>query len=136
MGASDWMKVLRSPQFLGELYEGSPPIPEQCDLFYVHIDERGNSVTLGFDTRSLPSNPRPEWREKPFNSFEFYLLFSDVIEFRTTGWGAAEAREIQFKAEPAKAITVSLGRDESGIRFRAASMRLASTRVYLAAEGF
>lgn len=133
MGASSWRKILGSPGFLGELYEGIPPTVTQCDLFYVHIDERDDSVTLGFDTRSLPSNPHPEWLERPYNSLEFYLIFSDVTEFRATGWGRIEASEIDITAAPGQKIAVVLGSKESGISFRAASMSLASTRVYLAA---
>jgi hypothetical protein len=92
---ADWLQLLASPQYLGELYDGSPPSLEACDLFYVHIDERGNSVTLGFDTRSFPVNPLEEWEGKELNAFEFHLVFSDVAGLQVTGWGASEATDLQ-----------------------------------------
>ncbi|MFJ4690027.1 Imm50 family immunity protein [Streptomyces sp. NPDC088766] len=111
-----------------------PPAPEKCDLFYVHIDERGDSVTLGFETVHLPSHPLPEWSEKPYNRLEFYLLFCGVTEIAVAGWTASEAESFGVSAVPEKEIAVRLGRDQAGMRFRASSVRLANTRVYLAAE--
>ncbi|WUW86846.1 immunity 50 family protein [Streptomyces sp. NBC_01451] len=57
----------------------------------MHIDERDDSVTLGFDTRAFPVNLPPEWRGKGFNAFEFHLFFTGVTGLRVTGWGASEA---------------------------------------------
>ncbi|WP_406330413.1 hypothetical protein [Streptomyces sp. NBC_00203] len=70
----------------------------------MHIDERENSVTLGFDTRSFPSNPPEEWVEKGL----------------ATHGGAF--------------FEVVLGSEDSGIAFRAAKARLAKARGYLASD--
>lgn len=134
MSASEWQRFLADPYFLGELYADSPPSLDECELFYVHVDERDDSVTLGFDTGRLPSHPAPEWHEKPYNRFEFYLLFSGVMDFRVGKWTDTEAREVDITVTPGGVISVSLGRDDSGINFRASSMRLVHTRVYLAAD--
>lgn len=134
MSVSDWVSLLGGFRFLGELYPDVPPAPEQCELFYVHIDERGDSVTLGFETGRLPSHPPPEWSEKPYNRLEFHLLFCGVTEIAVAGWTAAEAESFGISAVSEKEIAVRLGRDQAGMRFRAASVRLANTRVYLAAE--
>ncbi|MFG2883304.1 Imm50 family immunity protein [Streptomyces sp. NPDC048297] len=125
---------MSASELLGDLYESEPPTVNECELFYVHADERDGSVTLGFDTRELPSRPRAEWREKTYNRFEFHLLFSDVTEFQVHGWGPQEAREVDISAAPGKKIKVALGRTGSGIHFLASSMRLASARVYLASD--
>jgi hypothetical protein len=135
MSAPEWQRLLADSRFLGELYEGSAPAPEACELSYVHLDERGDSVTLGFDTRHLPSRPDQGWHESPYNRFEFYLLFSGVTDFQVNGWTDSEAREVNIRATPEALIAVSLGHEGSGIDFRASSMRLAHARVYLAAEG-
>src|SRR3954469_26073447 len=131
---ADWTRLLASQEFLGPLYAGSPPPPEACDLFYVHIDERGSSVTLGFDTRNFPSSPAPEWEEKGFNAFEFHLVFAGVQSLRVTGWGAGEARAIEFAAVEGGGLRVLLGTEGSGITFRAATLRLAKARAYLASD--
>ncbi|MGW5368434.1 Imm50 family immunity protein [Streptomyces sp. NPDC004009] len=134
MGASEWRRLLGDAHLLGGLYEGRPPTPDECELFYVHADERGDSVTVGFDTRRLPSCPDTAWGDVTYNRFEFYLSFFDVADLRVTGWGAREARSVDLAASPGGAIRVSSGDAGSGIHFTASSMRLAHARVYLASE--
>ncbi|MEU0342118.1 hypothetical protein ABZ092_24940 [Streptomyces bobili] len=65
---------------------------------------------------------------------EFYLLFCGLTGFLANGWGASEAKSFGISAVPEAGIAVRLGREQGGIRFRASSVRLARTRVYLAAE--
>jgi len=119
MGA-DWRRLLDSAD---------------CRLFYVHFDERGNSATLGFETREFPVDPPPEWLEKGLNAFEFYLAFTGVTGLRVTGWGQAEARQIRVAAvQGGQPLQVSLGSETSGIDFRASAVRLAKSRAYLASD--
>ncbi|WP_330304940.1 MULTISPECIES: Imm50 family immunity protein [unclassified Streptomyces] len=132
--SADWLQLLASAEYLGGLYDGAPPAHDVCDLFYVHIDERENSVTLGFDTRRLPSNPPAEWVEKGLNAFEFYLVFAEVEGLQVTGWGAAEAKEIHLATHGGAFFEVVLGSEGSGIAFRAATARLAKWRGYLASD--
>ncbi|MFE5032115.1 Imm50 family immunity protein [Streptomyces sp. NPDC056683] len=129
--SADWSRVLASPEYLGELYEGTAPAAGSCDPFYVHIDERNVSVTLGFSTRILPANAPAEWREKEFNAFDFYLAFEGVTDLRVTGWGASEAKNIGLAVHE-HCFDVVLGTQDSGITFRAATARLARTHAYLA----
>jgi hypothetical protein len=132
--SADWSQLLASAEYLGELYDGSPPPTDACDLFYVHIDEREDSVTLGFDSRAFPVNPLPEWRGKDFNTFEFHLYFTWVTGLRVTGWGATEAKVIDLTVRDGGHFDVTLGSEASGITFRAAAARLARTRAYLARD--
>ncbi|MFJ9730794.1 Imm50 family immunity protein [Streptomyces sp. NPDC101171] len=134
MGASEWQRLLGGPSMLGDLYGGRAPALDECELFYVHADERDNSVTVGFDTVRLPSHPRSEWSEAPYNRFEFYLFFSDVADFQVNGWSMREARDIHVATAPGGAISVSFGDTGAGIHFTAPSVRLARTRVYLASD--
>ncbi|MGY4922466.1 Imm50 family immunity protein [Streptomyces sp. 900105755] len=129
--SADWSRVLASPEYLGELYEGTAPAAGSCDPFYVHIDERNVSVTLGFSTRILPANAPAEWREKEFNAFDFYLAFEGVTDLRVTGWGASEAKNVGLAVHE-HCFDVVLGTPDSGITFRAATARLARTHAYLA----
>ncbi|MFI0965032.1 Imm50 family immunity protein [Streptomyces sp. NPDC021080] len=131
--SADWSRLLASPHHLGNLYGSSPPSAASCDPFYVHIDERENSVTLGFDTRILPANTPPEWQEKGFNAFEFHLVFEGVTGLRVTGWDAAAAGKIDMTVGP-EFFEVLLGSRESGIAFHASTARLAGTRAYLASD--
>ncbi|MGY1497914.1 Imm50 family immunity protein [Streptomyces sp. QTS52] len=132
--SADWSQLLASAEYLGELYDGAPPPASACDLFYVHIDEREGSVTLGFDTRVFPGNPPLEWREKDFNAFEFHLFFRGVTGLRVTGWGASEAQVIDLTVRDGGHFDVALGSEASGIAFRAAAVRLGRTRAYLARD--
>lgn len=132
--SDDWKQLLASPEYLGRLYDGAPPSPDVCDLFYFHIDERGNSVTLGFVTKSFPVNPPEEWVGKGFNAFEFYLVFTGVDGLRVMRWGAAEAEEFDLTVRDGEFIEVILGAEGSGTTFRASSSRLARARAYLASD--
>ncbi|MFJ3230180.1 Imm50 family immunity protein [Streptomyces sp. NPDC086787] len=116
--SADWSRLLESP----------------CDPFYVHIDERGKSVTLGFHTRDLPVDAPAEWQERGFNAFEFYLVLEGVEGLRVTGWDAVAARNIEMTVRE-EFVEMLLGSPESGIAFRAATARLARTRAYLASDG-
>ncbi|MER7836821.1 Imm50 family immunity protein [Streptomyces sp. NPDC096040] len=131
---ADWTRTLAASDYLGELYDGVPPSPDMCELCYVHIDERGNSATLGFVTRNLPVHPPAEWENNGFNAFEFYLVFTGVDDLRVTGWGASEARQVDLSVRDGGFFEVVLGTEESGITFRAPMARLARTRAYLASD--
>lgn len=53
------LSVLGISRFLGGPPPEDPPAPEQCELFHVRIDGRGDPVTLGFETGRLFSRPPP-----------------------------------------------------------------------------
>ena len=131
--SADWSLLLASPEYLGELYDGAPPSDDSCEPFYVHVDERGHSVTLGFHTKILPTRTPQEWREKGYNAFEFYLVFEGVEELRVTAWGAPQAGTIDLTVHDGL-FRVVLGPADTGIAFRAASARLARKRPYLASD--
>lgn len=132
---ANWRRLLASDDVLNAVYGDAPPAPDACRLFYVHFDERGNSATLGFETRQFPMDPPAEWVEKGLNAFEFYLAFTGVTGLRVTGWGRAEAQRIEVVAVGGgQAVSVSLGSEESGIVFRASAVRLAKSRAYLASD--
>ena len=116
-----------------DLYD-SPPDLSRCDLFYVHIDERGNSVTLGFDTSHLPARPLPEWQEKDFNAFEFHLKFNSVSELRVSGWSAPALKTVLMSARDDGGLSFSASGPESLLEFAAGQVEVARTRTYLASS--
>lgn len=132
MSDSEWARVLASPGGLGDLYD-RPPGPRQCELFYVHLDERGDSATLGFTTREMPPKPPPSWRDTDINTFEFYVVFSGVHELRVHGWDADQAREVEVTSDDAGGTKVRLGRVSAGVEFRARAVSVTRRRTYLAA---
>jgi hypothetical protein len=133
MSASDWQRLLASPGYLGELYD-VPPSPDSCDLFYVHIDERGDSITLGFDTRNFPSSPPVEWQEKGLNAFEFYLTFTDVEDLCVSGWGPPAVKNIELAPQGNGRIAATISSEGSSIAFHAEFLSLARKRAYLAQD--
>ena len=133
MSVSSWFQILGAPGYLAEMYDAIPS-PNLCELFYVHIDERDKSVTLGFDTSEFPSHPRPEWQEKGFNAFEFYLVFSSVQGLRVSGWGPSQAKVIDLTSLGDGRVRVIAGHAGAGIELIAPSVALTKTRAYLAAS--
>jgi hypothetical protein len=132
--SAEWERLLTSQDNLGSLYGDSPPKPEDCHLFYVHLDERDKSVTLGFETRQMPAEIPEEWAGNQFNTAEFYLVFADVAGFQANGWGASEARHVRLIVREDGLFEVTLGTTASGIWFQAPAPRLTKLRTYLAAH--
>jgi hypothetical protein len=116
MSASEWARV-----------------PGHCELSYVHLDERGDSVTLGFSTRQLPPNPPASWRDTEYNTVEFYVVFSGVHDLRVRGWGPEQAREVEVTPDDAGRTRVQLGRQGAGIGFLAQDVTVTRCRAYLSA---
>ncbi|MGW2201161.1 Imm50 family immunity protein [Streptomyces sp. NPDC001774] len=85
MGDSDWTSIIESAKEIAGSY-AMPPSLNDCELSYVQIDERGTSVTMGFETSTLPSSPPPAWAHKNYNAVEYYVKFTRVKELRITGW--------------------------------------------------
>ncbi|MFJ6846118.1 Imm50 family immunity protein [Streptomyces griseoluteus] len=117
-----------------DLYGGTPPAHDECEVFYVQVDERSDSVTLGFETRKLPSHPSPEWQERPYNRIEFCLFFTDSKDLRVDGWTRSEAQSFSITAVPEEGFTVVLGHGRSGLRFSAAAVEVVGIRAYLASD--
>ncbi|MET8979202.1 Imm50 family immunity protein [Streptomyces sp. NPDC004539] len=135
MSASDWGEILASPDSLGRYYGDSVPAAGDCRLFYVHVDERGESVTVGFQTEVMPAYPADAWLGVEYNTLEFFLFFPGVEEFSVDGWGSVEAARFEVGVRPGGVVSVALGSEGAGIRFRAGSVALRKARVYLAAGG-
>ncbi|MFD8257662.1 hypothetical protein [Streptomyces griseoluteus] len=110
--------------------ESSPELPALCahdvlsnsDLFYVHFDERGCSVTLGFS------------RVRGSQGFEFFLRFPDVRDVHVRGWGAPGQKDVHVDRAPDGTVQVSASSDGSSLRFRAADVTLSRTRDFLASS--
>ncbi|WP_455352130.1 Imm50 family immunity protein [Streptomyces sp. SYSU K217416] len=131
MNASDWPEFLAHPGAIRELYETPPPL-ESCDLFYLHIDERQTSVTLGFDTRHLPTTPHTDGQEQHFNMFEFYLEFKHVTDLRIAGWTGQPHHDFSLTRQEGDRIAVSLRSAGQSMTLLARKVSLAHSRAYLA----
>ncbi|MGW1182828.1 hypothetical protein ACWD7Y_16900 [Streptomyces drozdowiczii] len=109
--------------------EGGPALPALCasdvlsssDLFYVHFDERGCSVTLGFS------------RVHGSEGAEFFLRFHDARDVRVRGWGAPGRKDVLVESGGDGAVQVSASSDGSLLRFRATGVTVSRTRDFRAA---
>ncbi|XIE79195.1 Imm50 family immunity protein [Streptomyces sp. SBR177] len=133
MDASDWISLVDTEGRLSHLYEIDLPL-EACDLFYLQIDERGTSVTLGFETSILPTNPHPDWSEKPYNTLEFYIEFTEIQDITIAGWTSSARTGIDFSTPGGRSVQVSINRPESKLHFTAGASSVTRLRPYLAAR--
>ncbi|MFI1322730.1 hypothetical protein EF913_04235 [Streptomyces sp. WAC04189] len=131
MSDSDWHRCLHSVDKLAALYSHLPAL-EQCKLMYVHIDEREDSVTLGFSTQAMPTNLPQEWMGTEFNTVEFYVRCSQVAELKVAGWDSTQAMHVEFSRDAQGWTRIGLGTSGSGIAFRSPSVIVTKTRSYLA----
>ncbi|MFJ9107772.1 Imm50 family immunity protein [Streptomyces sp. NPDC102283] len=130
MSASDWARLLDDPQSIRNLYDEEPDL-DRCDLFHVLADERGASITLGFRTAHTPARIRPEWEGKEYNSFTFYLVFSQVQELAVRGWAAPACKTVAIQRDPDEKLSVAITSEEASLLFRARSVVLSAARVGL-----
>jgi hypothetical protein len=133
MGESDWTAILGSAEILMDAYP-SPPDPSECTLQYFQIDERGASVTLGFETRHLPSQPPADWADKRYNTVEFYLQFTNVKKLRVAGWDFTVRDAEVSVSRSDEGIQASLASEGSHIQFVAGQCLVPRMRSYLSAQ--
>ncbi|MFF9013327.1 Imm50 family immunity protein [Streptomyces sp. NPDC014870] len=133
MGDSDWTLIVDSAKDLADAY-ATPPSLNECELFYVQIDERGTSVTLGFETSALPSSPPPAWAHKNYNAVQFYVKFMRVKELRIAGWDAS-VREAAVTLSPRDdgALRVSVEGEGAHLVFMGSTPLLTRTHPFLRA---
>lgn len=119
---------------LAVLYD-TPPDLSSCPLYYVHVDERDTSVTLGFESSRLPDHPQPDWQEGTYNTLRFFAVFSGVDELRMTGIAAEHPdlhdRTVSLTETVTGRQRVSVTSSTRSISFTAETSRLDRIRVYL-----
>jgi hypothetical protein len=131
MGDSDWTSIVDSAEGITDVY-ATPPTLSECELFYVQIDERGASVTLGFETSALPSSPPPVWTSRAYNAVEFYLKFTRVRELRITGWdSSARDATVSLTRRDDGQFRVSVQGERSHLAFTSSAPLLTRTRPFL-----
>ncbi|MFF8291526.1 Imm50 family immunity protein [Streptomyces sp. NPDC016309] len=135
MGGSDWTGIVAGTEEMLEAYI-TPPDLNDCRLYYTQIDEREASVTLGFETSTLPSNPPAEWTGREYNTVEFYLRFAGVSDLSVAGWTfSARDADVTLSAHGGDGVRVSIEATGSHLEFTASTSSLARLRSYLAARG-
>ncbi|TDU80242.1 Imm50 family immunity protein [Streptomyces sp. KS 21] len=119
---------------LRDLYGASAaPDLDTCHFFHVHIDERGTSVTFGFETSQLPEHPKPEWTASAYNTLRFWVEFTGVSGLRVSGILAEAKRAVRITngggPDPDR-LEVSVASETRSIAFSATVSRVTHTRVY------
>lgn len=94
------------------------------DMFYVHVDDRGPSVSLGFDARTseISSGSRPE-------GVEFFVIFEHVISLAADGWGFERASEYDVVSEPSS-VHVQIAGHGWRLSFTGSKPRIVGPRTY------
>jgi hypothetical protein len=87
------------------------------DLFYVHIDERQRSATLGFT------------RQEGNDGFEIYLEFTNVRDLAVRGWAAPGVKNVRLE-QSAEGVTVSVTAEDSSLGFRADGVSVTRQRSF------
>ncbi|MGA4997855.1 Imm50 family immunity protein [Streptomyces arboris] len=130
MGTSSWARFLDDPQSIYTLYDEEPDL-DRSDLFHMLVDERGDSITLGFRTGQAPARIRPEWEGTPYNSFTFYLAFSGVQELAIQGWAAPACKRVSIRRDADERLAVAIASEGTSVGFRAHTVSLTAARVGL-----
>lgn len=125
----DWLRLIPFPGPLRDVYAATPPRGETCRLTYLHLDERGPSVTVGLDTTDLPA----AWRGSDANTVQFSLLFDEIRDLRITDWSPSPHSPLTMTAGQGGTLQVAIGEGSSHLTFHAPTARVTKVRAYLAA---
>ncbi|MFJ7775267.1 Imm50 family immunity protein [Streptomyces yangpuensis] len=118
---------------LAELYD-TPPELSSCPLYYVHVDERDTSVTLGFETARLPDRPEPDWERGAYNTLRFFVVFSGVEDLRMAGLAAGHpdgGDHVLISGSGDGRVRVTVTGPARSLGFSAATSAVTRTRVCL-----
>ncbi|MFE5615370.1 Imm50 family immunity protein [Streptomyces sp. NPDC056524] len=134
MGDSDWTSIIESAREVAGTY-ATPPSLNECALSYVQIDERGTSVTMGFETSVLPSSPPPAWVHLNYNVVELYVKFARVKELRITGWDSSvREASVNLSSRDDGSLRVSVETEGAHLDFIGSAPLLTRAHPFLRAE--
>ncbi|MFE5512103.1 Imm50 family immunity protein [Streptomyces sp. NPDC056529] len=119
---------------LAALYE-TPPDLSSCPLYYVHVDERDTSITLGFETSRLPDRPRAEWEGERYDTVRFFVVFTGADELRIAGIATedpdARDRTVDIVVTDTGRQRVSVTSEKRSITFSASASTVTQIHIYL-----
>lgn len=130
---NNWIGFLENPELATRFFESSPDL-SYCDLPSMQIDERGTQLTLGVNLQRLPDKQIPEWGEKKFNNFGFYLTFVDLQDLDIVGWLYTPTHNVKMERTPDSNIRVEICGEGTSVRFTAGSARMAGGTAYRASS--
>lgn len=134
MSVFDWTRITACDESISEIYS-TPLPPGNFYPNYLQVDERDTSVTLAFETSDLPTNPPVSWRDREYNTVEFYLRFSGVEHLLITGWDASiRDSDINLTSHPGGGVRLSIESTGSHLSFTASTVALTRVRTYLSAR--
>ncbi|MFC9329415.1 hypothetical protein [Kitasatospora sp. NPDC057015] len=133
MSGFDWTGLLTNPdELVGAL--GGPPAFEELDLFSLLADERGESVTLGFERPGLPpATASGGIDEAPRHSVEFFVVLSGLTRADIDGWGYQGVDEYAFSRTGPGQCLLSMRGPGTRVELAFATARVEGLRTYRSA---
>ncbi|MGY4989806.1 Imm50 family immunity protein [Streptomyces sp. G7(2002)] len=121
MTASNWRRLLEDSGGIERFYEFGPEL-SSCNLIYLHMDERGQSLTMCLEADEPFTPPREDGNPTVYNVVEFHLTFLGVKNLEFDGWqNYANKRTEVLKYHPDGAIHVSITGHDEFVKFTAGS---------------
>ncbi|WP_406218415.1 Imm50 family immunity protein [Streptomyces decoyicus] len=129
----NWIGLLENPEIATRLFESAPDL-SYCNLPSLQIDERGTELTLGVDLQRLPDKQIPEWGERKFNNFGFYLTFSNLQDLDIDGWLYTPTQNVEMGRTHESRIRVEIYGEGVSVRFTAGAVKMTGGRAYRASS--
>jgi hypothetical protein len=93
----------------------------ECDMDYFVLDERGARATAGFILRTGDALPSAVATDPSHNQVSFFVLFSEVRDFRVEGWGSRKASDFTINRLATGAFAIRVQGPGTDISFSCAS---------------
>lgn len=130
MSAFEWGSILSNSQEIYTLFDEAPDL-NSSDLFHLLADERGDSITLGFETHQVPARIKAEWEGREFNSFTFHLVFDGVQKLSIRGWSSPAQKRVSIHREEDGTMFATLTSEGTEVSFRARTVSISRMNVGL-----
>ncbi|GHH76766.1 hypothetical protein GCM10018781_48640 [Kitasatospora indigofera] len=142
MRGSDRAQVPAAPDDLAGLLDGlhagllsGLPAFEDLDLFHLLVDERGDSVTLGFEHAGLPPAPPRDRVDRGLNAVEFFLVLSGLTRLQIDGWDYRGPAEYTLSRTRSGHALLSMRGPGSNVEIEFAAARVEGLRAFRSAPG-
>ncbi|MFE6739199.1 Imm50 family immunity protein [Streptomyces tubercidicus] len=122
MTTSSWRELLDDSGGIEKFYEFGPEL-SSCNLIYLHMDERGQSLTMSLEADEPFNLPRGGDFPEGCNIIAFHLSFFGIKDLEFNGWQSRPGKRVKiFKNHSDGSIYASITSCEEFVKFTADSV--------------
>jgi hypothetical protein len=104
----------------------------QCELYYLHFDEREPSVITAFYLQGDQSTLDSLGAEPGHNTVSFFVSFNDARNFKIRGWSHAPASIFSLESIDSGRLEIGIQGNGADVSFACSGVLVSHVKTYLA----